>query len=114
MLPRRYNGLFAPLTDGDDAVVSNKLCPPQAFQVGEWVEAEHSRKWGMYAAAIERLNEDGTYNIRWWDGDQTDQIKTPGQLLKAPVYRRGQQVHIGSKRATRPRSSKEEMNGMKR
>jgi len=44
------------------------------FQVGEAVEADYGGEGTHYPGTVERVNEDGTYSIKYSDGDAEDNV----------------------------------------
>jgi len=56
------------------------------FAVGDKVEGNF-KGWDWYGAAVVAVNPDGTYRVRWDDGDDEDTIKTPEELRQARARR---------------------------
>ncbi|CAK0884211.1 unnamed protein product [Prorocentrum cordatum] len=74
-----------PRADDDDSDVS-KANDEATFAVGDKVEGNF-KGWDWYGAAVVAVNPDGTYKVKWDDGDDEDTIKTP-QELRQPRARR--------------------------
>jgi len=61
-----------------------------AYNVGARVEGLYS-DGGWYKATIEKINADGSYTLKWDDGDTKDRVKVAAQIrVQASVPRRPQ------------------------
>lgn len=56
------------------------------FKEGDRVEAEYL---GWYRAIVERVVGDGSYQVKWADGDESDRFKKPEEMRKLKAQKAG-------------------------
>jgi hypothetical protein len=71
-----------PKADGDVTDAGDEV----TFAVGDNVLGNF-KGWDWYGATVQAVNPDGTYTVKWNDGDDEDTVKTPQELRQARARR---------------------------